>query len=66
MVVMEKCKISDVSTLTEQNITDEEKSAAAAARSEGQKSRYTTNFFNINSITIELMTLQLACHAQFH
>ncbi|XP_005163973.1 protein CLEC16A isoform X1 [Danio rerio] len=39
MVVMEKCRISDVSTLTEQNITDEEKSAAAAARSEGQKSR---------------------------
>ncbi|XP_043087408.1 protein CLEC16A isoform X4 [Puntigrus tetrazona] len=38
MVVMEKCRISDVSTLTEQNITDEEKSAAAA-RSEGQKSR---------------------------
>lgn len=39
MVVMDKCRISDVSTLTEQNITDEEKSAAAAARSEGQKSR---------------------------
>ncbi|XP_063078084.1 protein CLEC16A isoform X3 [Engraulis encrasicolus] len=39
MVVMEKCKISDVSTLTEQNITDEEKSAAAAARAEGQQSR---------------------------
>uniref|UniRef100_A0A673K880 Uncharacterized protein n=1 Tax=Sinocyclocheilus rhinocerous TaxID=307959 RepID=A0A673K880_9TELE len=38
MVVMEKCRISEVSTLTEQNITDEEKSAAAA-RSEGQKSR---------------------------
>ncbi|XP_031432973.1 protein CLEC16A [Clupea harengus] len=38
MVVMEKCKISDVS-LTEQNITDEEKSAAAAARGEGQQSR---------------------------
>ncbi|XP_016338130.1 protein CLEC16A-like isoform X3 [Sinocyclocheilus anshuiensis] len=36
MVVMEKCRISEVSTLTEQNITDEEKSAA---RSEGQKSR---------------------------
>ncbi|KAG5279406.1 hypothetical protein AALO_G00077460 [Alosa alosa] len=36
MVVMEKCKISDVSTLTEQNITDEEKSAA---RAEGQQSR---------------------------
>ncbi|TRY86876.1 hypothetical protein DNTS_009009 [Danionella cerebrum] len=36
MVVMEKCRISDVS---EQNITDEEKSAAAAARSEGQPSR---------------------------
>ena len=40
MVVMEKCKISDVSTLTEQNITDEEKTAAAAARTEGQRSRY--------------------------
>ncbi|KAA0705799.1 Protein CLEC16A [Triplophysa tibetana] len=38
MVVMEKCRISDVSTLTEQNITDEEKSAAAA-RSEVQKNR---------------------------
>uniref|UniRef100_A0A671PL64 Protein CLEC16A-like n=1 Tax=Sinocyclocheilus anshuiensis TaxID=1608454 RepID=A0A671PL64_9TELE len=38
MVVMEKCRISEVSTLTEQNITDEEKSAAAA-QSEGQKSR---------------------------
>uniref|UniRef100_A0A672KX68 C-type lectin domain containing 16A n=1 Tax=Sinocyclocheilus grahami TaxID=75366 RepID=A0A672KX68_SINGR len=36
MVVMEKCRIFEVSTLTEQNITDEEKSAA---RSEGQKSR---------------------------
>uniref|UniRef100_A0A8B9JHJ5 C-type lectin domain containing 16A n=1 Tax=Astyanax mexicanus TaxID=7994 RepID=A0A8B9JHJ5_ASTMX len=30
MVVMEKCKLSDVSSLTEQNITDEEKTAAAA------------------------------------
>ncbi|KAF7698469.1 hypothetical protein HF521_004979 [Silurus meridionalis] len=39
MVVMEKCKISDVSTLTEQNITDEEKSAAAAAGTEEQRSR---------------------------
>ncbi|XP_062840941.1 protein CLEC16A isoform X2 [Trichomycterus rosablanca] len=39
MVVMEKCKISDGSALTEQNITDEEKTAAAAARSEGQRSR---------------------------
>lgn len=39
MVVMEKCKISDVSTLTEQNITDEEKTAAAAAGTEGQRSR---------------------------
>ncbi|XP_058264300.1 protein CLEC16A isoform X2 [Hemibagrus wyckioides] len=39
MVVMEKCKISDVSTLTEQNITDEEKTAAAAAGMEGQRSR---------------------------
>ncbi|XP_048058665.1 protein CLEC16A isoform X3 [Megalobrama amblycephala] len=47
MVVMEKCKISDVSTLTEQNITDEEKSAAAAARSEGQKSRpFLDMFYN--------------------
>ncbi|MCJ8739687.1 hypothetical protein PDJAM_G00050060 [Pangasius djambal] len=40
MVVMEKCKISDASTLTEQNITDEEKTAAAAAGTEAQKSRY--------------------------
>ncbi|TUM45535.1 Protein CLEC16A [Bagarius yarrelli] len=40
MVVMEKCKISDVSTLTEQNITDEEKTAAAAAGTEGQRSRW--------------------------
>uniref|UniRef100_W5K4X3 C-type lectin domain containing 16A n=1 Tax=Astyanax mexicanus TaxID=7994 RepID=W5K4X3_ASTMX len=39
MVVMEKCKLSDVSGLTEQNITDEEKTAAAAARTEGQRSR---------------------------
>ncbi|XP_049323749.1 protein CLEC16A isoform X2 [Astyanax mexicanus] len=39
MVVMEKCKLSDVSSLTEQNITDEEKTAAAAARTEGQRSR---------------------------
>ncbi|XP_067237965.1 protein CLEC16A isoform X2 [Chanodichthys erythropterus] len=47
MVVMEKCKISDVSMLTEQNITDEEKSAAAAARSEGQKSRpFLDMFYN--------------------
>ncbi|XP_065135358.1 protein CLEC16A isoform X4 [Paramisgurnus dabryanus] len=38
MVVMEKCRVSEASTLTEQNITDEEKSAAAA-RSEVQKSR---------------------------
>lgn len=38
MVVMEKCKISDVSMLTEQNITDEEKTAAAGA--EAQKSRW--------------------------
>ncbi|KAM9457968.1 protein CLEC16A isoform 2-T2 [Clarias gariepinus] len=36
MVVMEKCKISDVS---EQNITDEEKTAAAATGAEGQRSR---------------------------
>lgn len=47
MVVMEKCRISDVSTLTEQNITDEEKSAAAAARSEGSKSRpFLDMFYN--------------------
>ncbi|XP_067270709.1 protein CLEC16A [Pseudorasbora parva] len=47
MVVMEKCRISDVSTLTEQNITDEEKSAAAAARTEGQKSRpFLDMFYN--------------------
>ncbi|XP_056114146.1 protein CLEC16A [Rhinichthys klamathensis goyatoka] len=47
MVVMEKCRVSDVSTLTEQNITDEEKSAAAAARSEGQKSRpFLDMFYN--------------------
>ncbi|XP_039542176.1 protein CLEC16A isoform X3 [Pimephales promelas] len=46
MVVMEKCRVSDVSTLTEQNITDEEKSAAAA-RSEGQKSRpFLDMFYN--------------------
>uniref|UniRef100_A0A4W4H970 C-type lectin domain containing 16A n=1 Tax=Electrophorus electricus TaxID=8005 RepID=A0A4W4H970_ELEEL len=38
MVVMEKCKVSDVCTLTEQNITDEEKTAAAAC-TEGQRSR---------------------------
>lgn len=38
MVVMEKCKLSDVSSLTEQNITDEEKTAAAA-RIESQRSR---------------------------
>ncbi len=43
---MEKCRISEVSSLTEQNITDEEKSEAAA-RSEGQKSRYTSNH-NLN------------------
>ncbi|XP_060757069.1 protein CLEC16A isoform X2 [Neoarius graeffei] len=39
MVVMEKCKISDMSALTEQNITDEEKTAAAAAGTEAQRSR---------------------------
>lgn len=56
MVVMEKCRISDVSTLTEQNITDEEKSAAAA-RSEVQKNRYldthesTLTFVRANWIT---------------
>lgn len=37
MVVMEKCKVSE---LTEQNITDEEKTAAAT-RTHTQKSRYT-------------------------
>lgn len=46
MVVMEKCKISDVSMLTEQNITDEEKTAAAAAGTEGQRSR--CSFFLIS------------------
>uniref|UniRef100_A0A8C9V4V0 C-type lectin domain containing 16A n=1 Tax=Scleropages formosus TaxID=113540 RepID=A0A8C9V4V0_SCLFO len=35
MVVMEKCKISELSALTEQNITDEEKTAAAAAGADG-------------------------------
>lgn len=46
MVVMEKCRISEGSTLTEQNITDEEKSAAAA-RSEVQKSRpFLDMFYN--------------------
>ncbi|XP_060748154.1 protein CLEC16A isoform X2 [Tachysurus vachellii] len=39
MVVMEKGKISDMSTLAEQNITDEEKTAAAAAGTEGKRSR---------------------------
>ncbi|XP_047656803.1 protein CLEC16A isoform X6 [Tachysurus fulvidraco] len=39
MVVMEKGKISDISTLAEQNITDEEKTAAAAAGTEGKRSR---------------------------
>ncbi|XP_036408055.1 protein CLEC16A isoform X2 [Megalops cyprinoides] len=40
MVVMEKSKISEPSSLTEQNITDEEKTAAAAAAgAEGQRSR---------------------------
>ncbi|XP_051995193.1 protein CLEC16A-like isoform X2 [Xyrauchen texanus] len=44
MVVMEKCRISEVSSLTEQNITDEEKSAA---QSEGQKSRpFLDMFYN--------------------
>lgn len=36
MVVMEKCKVSE---LTEQNITDEEKTAAAT-RTYAQRSRY--------------------------
>lgn len=36
MVVMEKCKVSE---LTEQNITDEEKTAAAT-RTHTQRSRY--------------------------
>lgn len=36
MVVMEKCKVSE---LTEQNITDEEKTAAAT-RTHSQRSRY--------------------------
>ncbi|XP_066545457.1 protein CLEC16A isoform X4 [Amia ocellicauda] len=39
MVVMEKCKISELSGLTEQNTTDEEKTAAAAAGTEAQRSR---------------------------
>lgn len=47
MVVMEKCKVADVSTLTEQNITDEEKAAAAGA--EGQRSRCSVLFgFRMN------------------
>ncbi|KAG5832134.1 hypothetical protein ANANG_G00287890 [Anguilla anguilla] len=40
MVVMEKSKVSEPSTLTEQNITDEEKTAAAAAAgAQGLRSR---------------------------
>ncbi|XP_072561429.1 protein CLEC16A isoform X13 [Paramormyrops kingsleyae] len=39
MVVMEKCKVSEPSAPTEQNITDEEKTAAAAAGTSGQRSR---------------------------
>ncbi|MGH0164200.1 UNVERIFIED_CONTAM: hypothetical protein FKN15_054816 [Acipenser sinensis] len=40
MVIMERCKISQISGLTEQNTTDEEKTAAAAgAGIEAQKSR---------------------------
>ncbi|XP_058891330.1 protein CLEC16A isoform X2 [Acipenser ruthenus] len=40
MVIMERCKISQISRLTEQNTTDEEKTAAAAAAGiEAQKSR---------------------------
>ncbi|XP_048847225.1 protein CLEC16A isoform X8 [Brienomyrus brachyistius] len=39
MVVMEKCKVSEPSAPTEQNITDEEKTAAAAAGTGGQRSR---------------------------
>ncbi|XP_064415117.1 protein CLEC16A isoform X3 [Latimeria chalumnae] len=41
MVIMERCKISDVSVsvVTEENTTDEEKSAAAAAGTDIQKSR---------------------------
>ncbi|GAA6081218.1 protein CLEC16A isoform X1, partial [Tachysurus ichikawai] len=35
---MEKGKVSDISTLAEQNITDEEKTAAAAAGTEGKRS----------------------------
>ncbi|KAJ8345054.1 hypothetical protein SKAU_G00292470 [Synaphobranchus kaupii] len=39
MVVMEKSKVSEPSSLTEQNITDEEKTAAAAAGTLGLRSR---------------------------
>ncbi|MBN3321357.1 CL16A protein, partial [Atractosteus spatula] len=39
MVVMEKCKISEMTGLTEQNTTDEEKSAAAAAGADSLRSR---------------------------
>ncbi|XP_028841040.1 protein CLEC16A isoform X3 [Denticeps clupeoides] len=38
MVVMEKCRISEVPSMTEQNTTDEEKSAAASL-ADGQQSR---------------------------
>ncbi|RXM32444.1 Protein CLEC16A [Acipenser ruthenus] len=41
MVIMERCKISQISRLTEQNTTDEEKTAAAAAAGiEAQKSSW--------------------------
>nr|XP_015215903.1 PREDICTED: protein CLEC16A isoform X2 [Lepisosteus oculatus] len=39
MVVMEKCNISEMTGLTEQNTTDEEKSAAAAAGADSLRSR---------------------------
>lgn len=42
MVVMEKCMVSE---LTEQNITDEEKTAAAT-RTHAQRSRYTDTFLS--------------------
>ena len=45
MVVMEKCKVSE---LTEQNITDEEKTAAAT-RTHTQRSRYMHTHLNTHS-----------------
>lgn len=49
MVVMEKCKVSE---LTEQNITDEEKTAAAT-RTHTQRSRYMHAHTHTNTNTRE-------------